>query len=30
MKDELFAKIMTECSYIAINVYLFNRKQQLK
>ena len=30
MKDELFGKIMTEFSYIAINIYLFNRKQQLK
>ena len=30
MKDELFGKIMTEFSYIAINIYFFNRKQQLK
>ena len=30
MKDELFGKIMTEFSYMAINIYLFNSKQQLK
>ena len=30
MKDELFGKTMTEFSYMAINIYLFNSKQQLK